>query len=166
MEFAQGLVLFAATLTMGLAAGFLYAYAHDIMPGLGSSDDRTFVAGFQAVDRAVINPWFMAGFLGAPLLTGVAILLQAGDDGDREVMWWSFAAFVLYFFVIAITRRVHLPLNAEIQAAGDPDRIADLAAVRQRFEARWVRWHIVRTVANVAAFGCLLWALVLFGRGT
>jgi uncharacterized membrane protein len=68
--------------------------------------------------------------------------------------------------VIGITRSVHLPLNAEIQAAGDPDRIGDLAAVRERFEARWVRWNIVRTVLCVAAFGSLLWALVLFGRAT
>src|SRR5919106_4590379 len=104
MEFAQSATLLAASFLMGHMAGLFYTWAHDIMPGLGHSDDRTFVAGFQAVDRAVINPWFMAGFLGAPLLTGVAILLQAGDDGDREVMWWSFAAFVLYFFVIAITR--------------------------------------------------------------
>jgi uncharacterized membrane protein len=36
--------------------------------------------------------------------------------------------------------------------------------VRGRFEAAWVRWNIVRTAANVASFGCLLWALVLHGR--
>jgi uncharacterized membrane protein len=163
MEFAQGLTLLAATFLMGHMAGFFYTFSQDVMPGLGRSDDRTFVAGFQALDRAVINPWFLVGFTGAPLLTGVAALLQAGEE-DKGVFAWTVAAFVLYFAVIAITRRVHLPLNAEIQAAGDPDQIADLAAVRRRFEARWVRWNIVRGVANTAAFGCLLWALVLFGR--
>jgi len=39
--------------------------------------------------------------------------------------------------------------------------------VRERFdEARWVRWNNVRTLASTAAFGCLAWALVLFGRAT
>jgi uncharacterized membrane protein len=164
MEFAQGATLIAAAFLMGHMAGFFYTWSQNVMPGFGRSDDRTFVAGFQALDRAVVNPWFIAGFIGAPLLTGVAALLQAGED-DLAIFGWTVAAFVLYFAVIVITRSVHLPLNAEIQAAGDPDRIPDLAAVRQRFEARWVRWNIVRTIAVVAAFGCLLWALVLFGRG-
>lgn len=163
MEFAQGATLVAATIAMGHIAGLFYTWSHEVMPGLGRTDDRTFVAGFQALDKAIINPWFMAGFLGAPLLTGVAVLLQAGED-DRGVLYWTIAAFVGYFVVIAITRSVHLPLNAEIQAAGDPDRIDDLAAVRERLEARWARWNIVRTVACSAAFGCLVWALVLFGR--
>jgi uncharacterized membrane protein len=67
--------------------------------------------------------------------------------------------------VFVITLAVHVPLNDRIKAAGDPDRIADLAPVRKRFnEARWIRWNIVRTVACTTAFGCLAWALVLHGR--
>ena len=43
--------------------------------------------------------------------------------------------------------------------------MADLAAVRERFgEAKWIRWNIVRAVMSTAAFGCLTWALVLYGR--
>jgi Anthrone oxygenase len=58
-------------------------------------------------------------------------------------------------------------LNDDLKAAGDPDRIADLAAVRDAFhETRWVAWNIVRAVATTAAFVCLTWALVLHGRVT
>jgi uncharacterized membrane protein len=52
--------LLGATMTMGLAAGVFALYAHTIMPGLKKTDDRTFVAAFQSLDRAIINPWFMA----------------------------------------------------------------------------------------------------------
>jgi uncharacterized membrane protein len=165
MEFAQGLTLILAAFAMGHMAGFFYTWSQNVMPALRSSDDRMFIAGFQALDRAVMNPWFMAGFVGAPLLTGVAALLLLGQD-DRSAFWWAAAAFVLYVVVVGITRSVHLPLNAELQAAGDPDRIADPAALRERFESRWVRWNMVRTVAVVGSFGCLLLALVQFGRAT
>jgi hypothetical protein len=58
-------------------------------------------------------------------------------------------------------------VNDGLVAAGDPDRIADLAAVRDAFhETRWVAWNIVRTIATTAAFGCLVWALVIHGRAT
>jgi len=62
---------------------------------------------------------------------------------------------------------VHEPLNHVLRGAGDPDRIADMAAIRDAFpETSWVAWHIVRTIASTAAFACLAWALVLHGRTT
>ena len=66
--------LVAATVTSGLLAGVYLLYAHTVMPGLRTLDDQAFVAAFQALDRAIVNPWFMAlGFLGAPVLTAVAL---------------------------------------------------------------------------------------------
>jgi uncharacterized membrane protein len=60
-----------------------------------------------------------------------------------------------------------MPAAASIKAAGDPDRIADLAAVRGKFnEARWRSWNRVRVVTSTTAFGLLAWALVLDGRST
>lgn len=162
MELAQGITLIAATITMGLVAGLFYTFAHDIMPGLGRTDDRTFVAGFQAIDTAINNPWHAIAFVGAPVFTALALALQLGAD-DRSLVVWIVAALALYAVVLVITFRVNLPLNFEIQAAGEPDNIADLAAVRNRFESRWVRWNVARAVLSTAAFGCLTWALVLFG---
>jgi uncharacterized membrane protein len=47
--------LMGATITMGLIAGVFALFAHTIMPGLRHTDDRTFVAAFQHIDRAIIN---------------------------------------------------------------------------------------------------------------
>jgi uncharacterized membrane protein len=156
--------LMAATVTMGLVAGVFGLYSHTIMPGLARTDDRTFVGAFQAIDRAIINPWFMVGgFLGALGFTLVAAVAQLGQDG----LPWVGAALVLYLAVFVITIAVNVPRNDAIKAAGPPDRIADLAAVRARFdEARWSSWNLVRTVASTTAFALLAWALVLHGRST
>ena len=156
--------LLVATLTMGLVAGVFTLYAHTIMRGLGATDDRTFVAAFQAIDRAIINPLFMLTFFGALVATGAAAALVLGDDGS--VLGWVVAAGVLYLVVVVITLVVNVPLNDAIKAAGDPDRI-DVAAVRRDFhEARWVAWNVFRAIATTVAFGCLAWALVLHGRAT
>lgn len=157
-------VLLLATLTSGLVAGVYLFYAHTVMPGLGRAGDRTFVAGFQALDRAIVNPWFMAtGFLGAPVLTVVAGLLHLAEP-LRPVLWWVVAALVLDLVTIGITAGVNVPANDRLKAAGDADTI-DVAAVRTEFdEARWVRWNRVRVVLSVASFAALAWALVLAGR--
>jgi uncharacterized membrane protein len=167
MDAVRAMSLIAATMSMGLMAGVFGLYAHTIMPGLGRTDDRTFVGAFQAIDRAIINPWFLAGgFVGALVFTALAAVLHVPAD-RRSVLPWIAVALILYLVVFVITIGVNVPLNDAIKAAGDPDRIADLAMVRERFdEARWVRWNNVRTLASTAAFGCLAWALVLFGRAT
>jgi uncharacterized membrane protein len=164
VDVLRGVGLVAATVAMGLMAGVFWIYANAFMPGLRRTDDRTFVAAFGAIDRAIINPMFLATFLGALVLTGLAAALHLGGDG-RPVLPWVVAAFVLYLAVVVVTLGVNVPLNDALKAAGDPDRIADLAAVRQRFdEAKWVRWNLARAVATTAALGCLAWALVLYGR--
>lgn len=153
----------AAALTTGLAAGLFYAYSYSVMPGLGRADDRTFVLGMQRINVAILNGWFALCFAGALVFTALAAALHI-PSGGRSVLPWLVAALVLYVAVLVVTFAVNVPLNNQLNAAGDPDRVADLAAVRERFEATWVRWNIVRTAASTAAFGCLLWALVLHGR--
>jgi uncharacterized membrane protein len=161
MDALRTAVLIAATITMGLITGAFYLYAVAIMPGLARTDDRTFVGAFQSIDRAIINPLFMLNFVGALLFTGLAAALHLDED-HRAVLAWSVAGFVLYLVVFVSTIRVNVPLNDGLKAAGDPDRIDDLAAVRTRFnEARWVRWNNLRTVLSLAAFGCLAAALLI-----
>jgi uncharacterized membrane protein len=152
--------LLLATLTMGLAAGAFVLYQHTVMPGLGSTDDRTFVAAFQATDRAIINPWFMlTAFGGALVFSGAATLLHVGEDA----FWWILTAFVLYVVTVVITMAVNVPRNDALKAAGDPHTI-DVAAARAAFdESLWSRWNLVRAVLSSAAFVLLAWALVVAG---
>jgi len=160
---AAGPVLEVAMLAMGLIAGVFYAYDCSVMLGLAKTDDRTFVDVMQRLIVAIENPVFFASFVGALLLTAVAAVLER-RLGPGGAFRWIIAALALYVVAIAVTIGVHMPLNQELVDAGDPDRIADLAAVRERFEARWVSWNIVRTVVSTAALACLGRALVLHGR--
>ena len=157
-------VLIAATLTTGLMAGVFGLYSNAIMPGLRRTDDRTFVAAFQSIDRAIINPVFMATFLGALVLTALTALLHFTGEA-RSLLPWIVAALVLYLVVFVLTIRVNVPRNNEIKAAGDVDRMTDVHGVRERFnEARWVRWNHLRAFASILAFGLLSWALIQSGQ--
>lgn len=163
----QAATLLAAIVAMGLTAGFFFAWDVSVMPGLARLDDRTFVGSFQVLDRAIMtSPPFMLAFMGALAFTGVAAVLYLRAD-DRAPLPWVALAFGLYLATVVITVAVHEPLNQVLRAAGDPDHIADLTAVREAFQGtRWSTGNIVRTVATTAAFGCLARALVLHGRAT
>ena len=162
-EALRTVTLFGATMTMGLGAGVFALYAHTIMPGLHTTDDRTFVGAFQAIDRAIINPWFMTtAFGGALVLTGAAAISNRGT----AAMPWILAALILYLIAVVLTIVVNVPLNDAIKAAGDPARI-DVARVRADFdESRWAAWNLVRIATTTTAFAILAWSLVVYGRAT
>ncbi|MBO2449192.1 DUF1772 domain-containing protein [Actinomadura barringtoniae] len=153
------IVLIAATVLTGLVSGVFALYAHTIMPGLKKTDDRTFVGAFQALDRAIINPWFMVTFLGPVFLIGVAGVMHLGSD-ERARLGWLIAAFVLYLLTVILTIAVNVPMNDALKAAGDPAQI-DVAKARADFnEAKWVAWNHVRTVASSVAFVILTGVLL------
>jgi uncharacterized membrane protein len=155
--------LVAATVTTGLMAGLFAAFSYAIMPGLAKTGDAAFVESLQKINVAILNGWFSICFGGALVFSVLAVVLHLGAD-RRPVLPWVVAGAVLYLLVLVVTFAVNVPLNDQLVAAGDPARIPDLHAVREHFEATWVRWNIVRAVLNTLALGCLSWALVLHGR--
>jgi uncharacterized membrane protein len=149
--------LFAATLTAGLSAGLFFTWANAVMPGLRRIDDRAYVAAMQGMNVAIVNPLFLLVFLGAPVLTTVAGALHLAAD-RRAALPWIVAGLVFGTAVLVITFVVNVPLNNALDAAGEVASESGAAAVRTAFEARWVRWNLVRAIAAAAGFACLAWA--------
>lgn len=150
---AHRLVLGAATVTTGLMAGTFYVFACAVMPALGRSDDRTFIEVMRNINDVIENPVFFAGFLGALILTAVAARQQRHSPGPRR---WLLAALAAYALAFLLTSGVNVPLNNALADAGDPARMADPAAVRDRFEDAWNAWNVVRAVLCTAALALLL----------
>ncbi len=160
-----GLVLGAALVAMALIAGLFYSFSVAVMTGLADVDDRTFVDAMQRINRAIENPAFFASFAGALLLTALAAVLLR-RHGPAVATRWIVAALVLYSIVLAVTIGINIPLNDGLDRAGDPDRISDLAQVRDRFEGPWVAANIVRTLLSTAAVAALARAVFLHGHTT
>lgn len=153
----QGVSLGAAALATGLMAGVYFAFSVAVMPGLGATNDETFVRSMQSVNEKILNGWFMLAFFGALLLPALAGVLLFRDGGMRAVVVWVIAAVVLYAATIGITSGVNVPLNDKLAAAGD----TGFTAAREQFETVWVRWNAVRALLALGACGCLVRALLL-----
>lgn len=151
-----------AVLSTGLVAGVFYAYAISVMPALARTGDSTLIDVMQKINVVIINPWFMFGFLGTVGCTALAAAVHLGSD-QRSTLIWIAIALALNVIAFAVTVGLNVPLNDALAAAGDPASIVDTAAVRAEFEARWVRWNIVRAVLHTAAFLVLCGALFAAG---
>ena len=162
---ARTAVLFIDLIMAGTLAGVFLTYSFAVMPGLATTDDYTFVAAFQGLQRMFgsfeygIN-WPILGFIGVPLFTTVATLQNWG----RPVAWWLLTALALSILTILISFTFHIPLNDALTAAGDPN-IIDVSQVRADFrEGWWLGWNHVRSATSLGAFAALGWALFLTGK--
>ncbi|MFD3806967.1 DUF1772 domain-containing protein [Streptomyces sp. NPDC058619] len=163
METARLASLIAATVSMGLVSGLFYGFSVSVMPGLKRTDDRTVIEVMQRINVAILNGWFVLGYIGAFLFTALALALHIPSDG-REVLPPLIAALVCYVVSMGVTNKVNIPLNNALEKAGPVARIGDPAAVRRAFEGPWARANVWRTLLCTAAVGFLAWALVLHGR--
>jgi uncharacterized membrane protein len=65
-------LLLAACVAGGLQAGTYYVFTCGVMPGLARTDDATLVGAMRGISTAIVNPVFLASFLGAPALAVLA----------------------------------------------------------------------------------------------
>lgn len=149
--------LVGAILTTGLTAGVYVHWSNTIIPGLGTTDDRTFVEAARALDAAIVNPLFLGmGFVLALLLVAASLFLHFRAGKQAAVVWIG-VALVCWVAMMAITFGISEPLNEELRVADAATGDADFAAIRARFdEATWATWNTVRAVVSTIACGCLV----------
>ena len=148
-----------AVLLCSLTAGFLFAFAVVVMPGLKALDDAAYLRAFQVVDRVIQDgqPLFMVMWVGSvvALLAALAVGVGALSGLDRLLL---LAAGVLYLGGVQIpTATVNVPLNNRVQSL-DIDELdgGALLEARRAFEGRWNRWNAVRTAVATASVVAML----------
>lgn len=156
------IALIAATLLCSLVAGFLFAFAVVVMPGIGSLGDRRFMHAFQAMDRVIQNnqPVFLLVWMGSvvALLTSAALGIGQLNGTERLLL---IAAVLVYLLGVQLpTVTINIPLNNTVQSLEiDGLDETSLAAARQDFESRWRYWNSLRTV--LAGLASLLLIVLL-----
>lgn len=153
-----------ALLLSALTAGFLFAFAVVVMPGLKPLDDAQYLRAFQAVDRVIQDgqPLFLLMWAGAVVALLAALTLSFGTRSGLDQLL-LLTASVLYLGGVQIpTAVVNIPLNRRIQALNIDALDADaLRGEREAFEGRWNRWNALRT--GFATISVVLLMVLLVG---
>lgn len=150
------LMLLLATLTMGLTAGFFYAYACSVTLGTARLDDAGYIATMQAINDTVRNPVFAFGFFGALISSAVAVALHGGtwSAWRTRLLLLAFLVYAVGGFGLTFARSV--PLNEELGRVSLDAGPAALAQARADYENPWNRWNTIRTLCSTAAFLILI----------
>jgi uncharacterized membrane protein len=138
----------------GLNAGIFFAFSSFIMRALGNLPPAQGVAAMQRINIDVINPWFMAVFMGTAALSA-ALAVWTLLDVQAPGAIWRLAGAALYLLgTFGVTIVFNVPLNNRLAKAvpGSPE--AD--ALWRHYLKVWTSWNTVRTLAPAAALAALI----------
>jgi uncharacterized membrane protein len=150
-------ITFVAALGSGVMAGLFFVFSVFMMTALARLGAPQGIAAMQSVNIAIINPIFLAVFLGTAILS-VVTALAAIWSWSAAGSGWLLAGSVFYLAgIVAVTMVFNVPLNDTL-AAVDPAS-AEGAAIWERYLDVWVKWNHLRTVAGIGALACFIQAL-------
>jgi uncharacterized membrane protein len=145
------IVLALSTFLCSLVAGFLFAFAVVVMPGIRNLGDREFILTFQEIDRIIQNsqPIFILVWVGSAVLSIAALVIGFGQLEGPGLMLMILATVAYNFGVHLPTVIFNIPLNNKLQTL-DVDEIGEdtLKFAREEFESPWNRWNLLRTVIS------------------
>lgn len=157
------ILLILATFLCSLVAGFLFAFAVVVMPGIKSLSDEEFIRSFQVIDRVIQNnqPIFIFIWIGSVLALIAAAALGIGQLEGLYLFLLIFAALIYLFGVQLPTVVINVPLNNKLQTLNvDTISEEDQKLAREEFEPRWNKWNLIRTI--LSSLTVVLMIIMLF----
>jgi len=153
-----GVVSIVTAVGCGLIAGVFYAFSSFVMRGLDELGAAPAVEAMQSINRTVLHPSFLGGFLGTGVLClGLVVAAVVIDEIAGAVPLVVGAALYL-LGTILVTGIFNVPMNERLAAidAGGPAAETEW----ETYFRRWVVWNHVRTAAAVVASVAMVVGLV------
>ncbi len=142
------IALMLSAFLCSLVAGFLFAYAIVVMPGIKNLNDREFIRTFQVTDRIIQNnhPIFMLVWLGSAIAIIVSAIYGIGRLQGVDLFLLALATLAYILGVQVSTVAIHLPMNNKLQTLDvDAMNETDIKIARKDFEPRWNTSNVIRT---------------------
>lgn len=160
MSFQNTLLLFSVLLT-ALIAGLYYGWAVSVIPGIAKLSDGDYLRSMQSMNRAILNPWFFASFMGTGLVLVITCFYSYSHFSSTSFYFFLAAALLYIIGSFGLTLACNVPLNEKLDAYNlSSASEAELKQMRQVFEMPWNKYHLVRTITTIACLCCTILAII------
>lgn len=143
----------------GIVGGVFFAFSTFVMKALAQLPASQGIAAMQRINVVVLNPLFMAAFLGTALLSAACVLISVMDWGSVPSFLLFAAGLVYLLGSFLVTIGFNVPHNERL-ASLDPES-SQAAGYWLVYLREWLLWNHVRLVASVASAACSAGALAV-----
>ena len=140
---------FAAAIGAGLVAGIFFAFSSFVMKALARIPAPQGIAAMQSINVVVINPVFMAAFLGTGVACAALALLSLFRWSEPGSALRLTGGLLYLLGTLFATMAKNVPQNNAL-AGVDPGSDEGVR-VWSGYVASWTAWNHVRTAAAAAA---------------
>ena len=158
-------MLIASIFLCTLVAGFLFAFAVVVMPGIRNLGDTEFIKSFQVIDRVIQNnqPIFIIVWVGSALVLIATFILGIGQLEGVSLFFIVLATLIYIFGVQLPTIIFNIPLNNNLQIIEVEEASeTELKNASRDFEPSWNRWNLFRTIMSCLVSILLIILLTMF----
>lgn len=141
----------------GIVGGVFFAFSSFVMRALDKLPVAQGVAAMQHINAIVLNPLFLAVFVGTAVLAGICVFAGFFPWGAPRSQWLLAAGLSYLVGGFGVTVAFNVPRNERL-AKLDPES-TDAAAYWPVYVREWLRWNHVRTAACVLSTACAAGAL-------
>jgi len=155
--------LVSTAFSSALITGLFYAYSCSVNKGLGRLADAEYLRAMQSINRAILNPWFFASFLGTLILLPVCAWLIYKNETGSIAFYFLLVSALLYFFgVFGVTIFGNVPINDILDKFDlGSATIPEIKVQRIEVEKPWNRFHLIRTIASLFSLLLTLCAIII-----
>lgn len=141
-------------------AGLFISFSNTVMPAFNAIDPRHAALAMRAINRTILNPFFLVAFAGS-VLAGAAtgVLLLVLDETTAAILFFAATAVYLIGNVV-LTNAKNVPMNNALDRAEIP---TDATELWSDFTAPWTRWNTVRAVFCVISVVLVAVAMYAWG---
>jgi uncharacterized membrane protein len=144
---------FVTALGCGLIAGLFFAFSVAVMQALARLPAAGGIAAMQSINSAILNPLFLAVFLGTAGCALVMLTSLARWHSPGSVYLLVGGALYLVGSLL-VTAVCNVPKNNALASVVPAD--SDSAGLWADYLASWTTWNHVRTVASLASLSSLI----------
>ena len=148
---------FLAAIGSGLMAGLFFVFSVSVMGAFGKLPAPTGIAAMQSINTTILNPIFMAAFMGTALVCVVLAIFGVIRWSQPGAAWLIAGALLYIVGTLLVTIVFNVPLNDTL-ASVSPDSVEGASLWRTYLEV-WTDWNHVRTLASTGALACFMLAL-------
>lgn len=138
-----------AALGCGLMAGVFFAFSVSVMKALARLPSAEGIAAMQSINVAIINPVFLAAFLGTAAVCVLVIIASLLRWHDPGAVYLLIGGALYLVGSLLVTLVFNVPKNEALAsiARADPEG----ASLWTDYLSKWTAWNHVRTAAALAA---------------
>jgi uncharacterized membrane protein len=138
-----------AALGCGLMAGVFFAFSTFVMKALARLAPASGIAAMQSINVTVINPMFMAVFLGTAGISLILLISCVVSWPGLAGLYWIAGSLLYLVGTFLVTIACNVPRNNAL--AGVEPTGSHGADVWAGYVPGWTAWNHVRTAAALGA---------------